>query len=233
MPKRQANSLPFRDSILHIPPINTHAVSRATNPGLTLRDVCDPLRRNIADELEHSPGLPAIYEDDSAIWTMGRDTTVLPGTPYLTSGHSKLKPWQGSPSTTNHALELPPVVPQTAAEYRRRNLVKKFNTPFSHEHGMWDDLPMDLEAVAQAQQRGLLPSKRERVGQLILRLLGKKEAGDRRGEYLGGTPSRGASIDSCFNNDGIETLGPRPTIARTKSLELRRELHHLYYSWPQ
>jgi hypothetical protein len=229
MPKRQTNSLPFRDSILHIPLPNTHETPNSSNPQSTLRGACDPMRRNIADELEHSGRLPAVYEEDGAMWTVGRGTAVLPGVPYLSSQHSDAKPWQGSPSTTDRALRrhLPPLVAQTAAEYRRRNLVMKFKTPFSHEHGVWDDLPMDLEAVARAQKRGAPPSNREQAGKLLARLLGREEAQDQQYKCLGGSSSRGDSIDSCFNNDLVGTPAPHSTVARTRSLELRRELHHL------
>lgn len=230
MPKRQANSLPFQDSILHIPQTNTHAASRSSNTSQrTLRDVCDPMRRNIAYELQHSERLPDVYEDENAIWTMGRDTAKLPGTPYLSSRHSKVKPWQGSPDTMGHNLELPPLIPQTATEYRRRNLVKKLKTPFSHEHGVWDDPPLDIEAVAQAQKRGSSPSKRERAGRLILRLLERQETRDHRNKYQDRGRERGASRDSHSINDVIEIPIPHSTsaVARTKSLEMRRELHHL------
>ena len=231
MPKRQANSLPFQDSILHIPQTNTHAASRSSSTSQhTLRDVCDPMRRNIAYELEHySDRLPDIYEEEDAIWTMGRGTAKLPGTPYLSSRHSKVKPWQGSPDTMGHDVELPSLLPHTAAEYRRRNLVKKLKTPFSHEHGTWDDLPLDLEAVAQAQKRGSSPSKRERAGRLILGLLERQGTRDRRNKYHDRGHERGASIDSHFINDVIGIPNPHSTsvVTRSKSLELRRELHHL------
>ena len=232
MPKRQANSLPFQDSILHILPTNTHAVSSSANPSRpTLRGVCDPMRRNIAHELEHSAKLPEVYEEEDAIWTMGKGSANLPGTPYLSSRHSKMKPWQGSPSIKDHTLELPPLIPQTAAEYRRRNLIKKFNTPFSHEHGVWDDPPLDLEAVAQAQKRGPPLSKRERVGRLILGLLGSKEAVNK---YQERGREREASMDSFYINDVVGIPIPYSrAIARKRSLEMRRELHHLYSSYSE
>ncbi len=236
MPKRQANSLPFQDSILHIPQTKTHAASGSSNTSqLTLRDVCDPMRRNIAYELEHSERLPDVYEEEDAIWTMGRDTAKLPGTPYLSSRHSKVKPWQGSPGTTDRNVELPPLNCQTAAEYRRRNLVWKFKTPFSHEHGMWDDLPLDLEALAQVQRRGSSPSKRERAGRLILGFLERNEARSHRNKHQERGRERKASIDSHFIDDvtGIPIPHSMSAIARTKSQEMRRELHHLYCSYSE
>ena len=237
MPKRQANSLPFQDSILHIPQTKTHAASNYSNASsrLTLRDVCDPMRRNIAYELEHSARLPDVYDEEEAIWTMGRGTAKLPGTPYLSSRHSKSKPWQGSPGTTDRNVELPPLNYQTATEYRRRGLVKKFKTPFSHEHGMWDDLPLDLEAVAQAQKRGTSPSKRERAGRLILGFLERKETRNHRNKYQERGREGKASIDSHFINDitGIPIPHSMSTIARTRSQEMRRELHHLYCSYSE
>ena len=230
MPKRQANSLPFQDSILHIPQTNTHAASRSsTTSQLTLRDVCDPMRRNIAHELEnYSERLPDVYEEEEAIWSMGRGTAKLPGTPYLSSRHSKVKPWQGSPDSMGHNVELPSLMPQTATDYRRRNLVKKLKTPFSHEHGMWDDLPLDLEAVAQAQKRGSSPSKRERAGRLILRLLERQETRDRRNKYQDRGRECGVSIDTHYINDVIGIPIPHSTsvVARPKTLEMRRELDH-------
>ena len=239
MPKRQANSLPFQDSILHIPQTKTHAASSSSNTSRpTLRDVCDPMRRNIAYELEHSERLPDVYEEEDAedaIWAMGRGTAKLPGTPYLSSRHSKVKPWQGSPGATDRNVELPPLNCHTAAEYRRRNVVKKLKIPFSHEHGMWDDLPLDLEAVAQAQKRGTSPSKRERAGRLILGLLQRKEKRNHRNKYQERGRERRASIDSHFINDvtGIPIPHSMSAIARTRSQEMRRELHHLYRSYSE
>jgi hypothetical protein len=231
MPKRQANSLPFQDSILHIPQTNTHATSSSPNPPQrTLRDVCDPMRRNIVYELEHPTRLPDVYEEEDAIWTVGRDTAKLPGIPYLSSRHSKVKPRQGSPSTTEHNLEFSPLIRQRVAEYRRRGLVKKLKTPFSYEHGVWDDPLLDFEAVAQAQKRGSSPSKRERAGSLISGLLGRKEAKDRRKRYQERGREREPSMDSYFINDvvGIPIPHSSTAIARTRSLEMRRKLHHAY-----
>jgi len=228
MPKRQANSLPFQDSILHIHQTNTHAASSSPNPSqLTLRDVCDPMRLNTVNELEHPTKLPDVYEEEDAMWTMGRDTAKLPGIPYLTSRHSKVKPQQGSPSTIDHNLELPPPTRQRVAEYRRRNVVKKLRTPFSYEHGVWDDPPLDFEAVALVQKRGSPASKRERAGNLISGLLGRKEARDRRNRYRERGHEREASVDSHFVNDDVGSPIPHSsTIARSRSrsLEKRREL---------
>ena len=227
MPKRQGNSLPFQDPILHIPQTNTHAASNSPNLSqLTLRGVCDPMRRNIVYELEHATRLPDVYEEEDAIWSIGRGTAKLPGTPYLSSRHSKVELPQGSPSTTVHNLNPPPLIRQRVAEYRRRNLVKKLKTPFNHEHGVWDDPPLDLEAVAQAQKRGSPPSKRERAGRLISGLLGRKEARDHRNTYQERGRGREASIDSYFVNDVVGIPIPH----RTRSLEMRRELHHPYSS---
>ena len=227
MPKRQGNSLPFQGPILHIPQTNTHVASNYPNFSQpTLRDVCDPMRRNIVYELEHATRLPYVYEEEDAICSMGRGTAMLPGTPSLSSRHSKVKSPQGSPSTTVHNLNPPPLIRQRVAEYRRRNLVKKLKTPFSHEHGVWDDPPLDFEAVAQAQKRGSPPSKRERAGRLISGLLGRKEARDHRNTYQERGRAREASIDSYFVNGVVEI----PIHHRTRSLEMRRELHHPYSS---
>jgi hypothetical protein len=226
MPKRQANSLPFQDPILHISPPNTHAASIPSRP--TLRDAYDPMQRNMAYELEHSERLPVVYEKGGAVWTIGRDTAAPPGVPYLSPWRSNIKLWQGSPSTADHALgprHSPRPTAQSAVEYRRRNLVNKPKTPFRHKYGVWDELPIDLEAVARAQKRGLL-SKRKRAGRLFLKLLGRNGTTKHQSNHL----DRTLSLDSYFNGDMVGIPVSHSTITRTGPLELRSKLHRLLLS---